>query len=268
RAVAARVVRREVDRVEHFLRRLDVHGDRCRAVQLAAAGVRVQHVLRLDVVPMMREQPLNAVVPAPAFLARRERQNEVTGWNDSFFLHAEQGGHPTGVAILHVERAAPVEMAVALGERERIEHPVRALRFDHVHVADEQEWRALTASAIPYDEILVLRVFARVGPDHLHISRGKAGGAKSRGQRFREFRRAPDRIFGIGLHHLLQQVPAERLIWRERGLLGEGRGGQERNERDRGERTEPEWMGHGQPYYALGAIVASLRTLFTISWPG
>ena len=61
-----------------------------------------------------------------------------SGWKPSA-LEAQQSGGDRGHALLVVERAAAVEIAVLLAEREGIARPVLAARLDHVHVRHQQD---------------------------------------------------------------------------------------------------------------------------------
>ena len=56
--------------------------------------------------------------------------------------------------------AAAVEVAVLLGERERIHAPVFALRFDDVGVREQQNGTTASGAAIPHDEIRLRRTRA------------------------------------------------------------------------------------------------------------
>ena len=101
--------------------------------------------------------------PPPSSPAVSARMMSPGGTTPSCFMR-KQRRHPTGVAVLHVERAAPVEVAVPLRQLERIELPIRALRLDDVDVADEQDRLPRAMPAIPHDEILVLRILPVSGP--------------------------------------------------------------------------------------------------------
>ena len=88
-------------------------------------------------------------------------------------MQAQKRRHKRGVAVLHVLRAASVEVAVLLNELKRIGRPVRSQCLHHIHVAKKQNWLLRRASrcTYPYHEIL----FARVGSQQLHVLRREPG---------------------------------------------------------------------------------------------
>ena len=146
RAVAARVAHRQRERREDLLRRL--HGERrdAAAADLRPARVEVDGVGRVDEIAPVREQPLDAVVRAALFVGG-EREDQVARRNDAALAQRAEGRHQRGRAALHVERAAAVEPAVALGEDERIHRPVFAAGLDHVDVREEQHRPAAAGPA-------------------------------------------------------------------------------------------------------------------------
>jgi hypothetical protein len=75
---------------------------------------------------------------------------------------------------------APIKEAVLLEERERIERPVLALRFDDVEMG-QQEKRFPAPSTQPRDEIPLFRIRS----EHLHVGRWEAGVLQPRRDRFR-----------------------------------------------------------------------------------
>ena len=68
----------------------------------------------------------------------------------------EQGRDPSRHAVLHVERSAPVEVAVLLDERERVPRPVRALRGNDIEVPDQQHGAPSPATSVANDEVPVV----------------------------------------------------------------------------------------------------------------
>ena len=110
---------------------------------LAADGLApsafVQAELGVDQLALVLQQPLDAVVRPAAFLVRRERDDDVAIGLEAFALVANQVRDPDRRLRLVVAGAAAVEVAVLLGERERIHAPVFALRFHDVGVREQQD---------------------------------------------------------------------------------------------------------------------------------
>src|SRR5207248_899186 len=96
-------------------------------------SVVVQHELGIDELPVIPDEPVDAVAAA-ALLVRRERKNDVATRAKTLVLHPQQRRRHDGIAILHILRAAAVEVAVLLDELEGIGAPVLAPRLDHVEV--------------------------------------------------------------------------------------------------------------------------------------
>ena len=88
-------------------------------------------------------------------------------------MQAEERGHQRGVGVLHVLRAAAVEVAVLLDELKRIGMPVGAQRLDHVDVAEKEDGLFLRGlgGANADDQVLLVRV----GAEQLHVFGRKAG---------------------------------------------------------------------------------------------
>ena len=176
RAVAARVAHRQRERRVDLLRRL--HGERrdAAAADLRSARVEVDRVGGVDEIAPVREQPLDAVVRS-ALLVGGEREDQIALRDEAALPHRAEGGHQRGRAALHVERAAAVEPAVALGEDERIHRPVLAAGLDDVEVREEQH-RPAAAGAAPQPRH---QVPAMVGSaDHDDVGAREAGGDQAR----------------------------------------------------------------------------------------
>src|SRR5207248_3492629 len=78
-------------------------------------SVVVQHELGIDELPVIADEPVDAVAAA-ALLVRRERKNDVATRAKTLVLHPQQRRRHDGIAILHILRAAAVEVAVLLDE--------------------------------------------------------------------------------------------------------------------------------------------------------
>ena len=103
--------------------------------------------------------------------------------------------------------AAAVEVAVLLGEHERVHRPVLALRFDDVEVR-EQDHRPLRAgAAIAHDEVALLRRRS----EHAHVGIRKASRLEPRGHRLRSLRRVANGVRRVDLDELLEDLLRARL---------------------------------------------------------
>src|SRR5207247_1657114 len=77
-------------------------------------------------------------VEGAAFLVSRERQDHIAIGREPFLLQADEIRDELGGHRLVVARAAAVEEAVLLEERERVERPVFALGFDDVEMRQQE----------------------------------------------------------------------------------------------------------------------------------
>ena len=110
-----------------------------------AAAALVDDVLRRQRLGVIRFEPLDAARP-PRLLVRHRQEHDVARQRQARALqqqHRDQLGH---AQPLHVERAAPPDLAVADDARERLLVPVLALHGHHVGVI-EQHQRLLAAVA-------------------------------------------------------------------------------------------------------------------------
>src|SRR5207253_4239962 len=94
-------------------------------------SVVVQHELGIDELPVIPDEPVDAVAAA-ALLVRRERKNDVATRAKTLVLHPQQRRRHDGIAILHILRAAAVEVAVLLDE---LEGDRKSTRLNSSHVA-------------------------------------------------------------------------------------------------------------------------------------
>ncbi len=74
-----------------------------------------------------------------AFFVGREREDQVAAGLVAFAMQTQKGGDQRGVGLLHVLRAAAVEVAVLLDELEGIGVPVGGQSLDHVDVAEKED---------------------------------------------------------------------------------------------------------------------------------
>ena len=138
RAVAARVGRGQGEAL------VDLLGGLHREAQSgavgeegAAAAVGVEgEVDRRRIEPLVGGE-VGAV--AGGLLVAGEQDDDVAVGLEAFGAQAQQSGGDRGHALLVVDRAAAVEIAVLLAEREGIAGPVLAARLDHVHVRHQQD---------------------------------------------------------------------------------------------------------------------------------
>src|ERR1043166_2436996 len=127
-----------------------------------------------------------------------------------------------------VLRPASVEVAVAVGELERIVCPIFALRLDDVEMREQQNRFARAAPAIAHDKIHVLRC----RPHDLDAGFGKSSVTKPRRQLAGGDRRIPARSGSVRLDQLTKNRVAELMKRDGRLLSGRGRR-DERYERER-----------------------------------
>ena len=151
-------------------------------------------------------QPVHSVRSA-AFFVGGQREDDVAVRNVAFLLEADQRGDHDGVAVFHVLRAAAVVVAVFLDELKRIGGPVLAACFDHIEMSDEQHRLVLAAAVQTHHQILL----AIVGPEDLHVAVGKSGVAKTLRHGFGGGRNIADRIRGVDLDQLFEDVVGELL---------------------------------------------------------
>jgi hypothetical protein len=161
----------------------------------------VQHELGVDEIAAILQQPVDAVGRA-ALLVRSQRQDDVAVRTIALGAIAQQRRHHDGDAVLHVLRAAAVEVAVLLQEHERIDRPVLAQRFDDVEMTDQQHRTLATRALEARDEVLL----APAGTDHLHIFSREAAIAQPLRHGFSGRSRAQARLGGLDLDELLEQV--------------------------------------------------------------
>ena len=124
---------------------------------------------------MVLQQPLN---PQRVFIQRLfvglQRQNDVTIGPVALLFVTNEVGHEGRCHVFVVAGAAPVVIAVLLGELEWIERPVRGICRNHVDMRQQQDRLAGAGAAQPRHQIAL----ARRRLEHLHVRPVEACGAK------------------------------------------------------------------------------------------
>ena len=215
-------------------------------------SVVVQHELGIDELPVIPDEPVDAVAAA-ALLVRRERKNDVATRAKTLVLHPQQRRRHDGIAILHILRAAAVEVAVLLDELEGIGAPVLAPRLDHVEVADEQHRPVLGCATEPHHQVLL----ALVETEHRDVGGGEARVPEALRRRFGGGGDVADGVGGVDFDQLLQDLVSER-VGRLVGFRGGGCGGPRRRRRqsrdqERRERCAPRGAHGPRPPRGLAA---------------
>ena len=155
---------------------------------------------------MVGQQPRHAV-RAATFLVRRERQDQVSRRREALTPEPDERCHPRGRHVLHVGRAAAVEVPVPLHERERVHRPVLAPRLHDIGVREQQDRAALAQAGPARDEV----AFAGVRPDDLHVGGGEAGSPQACGHRLGRLRGAAARVGRVDLDQFLEDVAGKRV---------------------------------------------------------
>ena len=144
---------------------------------------------------------------AAALFIGGKRENEVAIRLEFFLLQANKSGDQKRVAVLDISSAAAVKVSVLLNELERIHGPIRAARFDHIQMADEQQ-RLFRARAVNARHHVA---FAVVRSQDLDIARRKTGIKQALGHRLRGNRGVANGIGGVDFNQLLENV-ARKLL--------------------------------------------------------
>ena len=138
RAVAAAIGGRDLVVGIDLFRGFDVGDDGASVIEFNAAGIGIDDERRIDQVAMIVDQPRCAVEFA-AFFIGGERQDQIALRLVALAVKAQEGEDQRGVGVLHVLRAAAVEVAVLLDKLKGIGVPVGGERLDHVDVAEEED---------------------------------------------------------------------------------------------------------------------------------
>ena len=135
-------------------------------VQFHAARIGIDDECRVDQIAVLLHKPVRAVELAP-FLVGGQGQDEVALRLVALPMQAQESRHQRGIGLLHVLRAATIEVAVLFNELKRIGMPIGAQGLHHIDVA-EKEYGLLsrrTGSAVADNEIHL----ARIRPDQMHV---------------------------------------------------------------------------------------------------
>ena len=166
----------------------------------------VEHEFSVDERALVLQQPVDAV-RAAALLIRREREDDVAVRAEPLLLHADERGHHDGVAVLHVLRAAAVEIAVFFDELEGIGSPVLAPGLHHVEVPDQQDRLMLSRTPQPDHQIFL----PGIRPENGDIAVRKTGGPQPRCHGLRGRRHVTDGVGGVDLDELLENRARQRV---------------------------------------------------------
>ena len=96
-------------------------------------------------------------------------------------LQSDETDDEGRVAVFHVRGAATIKISVLLDERKRIRRPVRAQRFDHVEMPNEEHRPLRAAAAEAHDQILILG--ARPGEREVRVGKSRRLQPRSHGDR-------------------------------------------------------------------------------------
>jgi hypothetical protein len=152
-------------------------------------------------------QPVHAV-EAAAFLVGGQREDQIAIRREPFLLQPNQVGDELRRHPFVVSGPAAVEIAVLLEKRERIERPVLALGLHDVEMRQEEERLASAGASEPRDEVAL----ARIGTEHLHVSRRESRGLQPRRHRVGSRRRVANRIGRVDLDQLFEDVARPRVV--------------------------------------------------------
>ena len=158
---------------------------------------------------MILQQPAHSI-RFPAFLISRQRKNDVAVRNKPFALESNETLDHGCIGLLHILRAAAIEVPILLDQLKWIGRPIGSLRFNHVDVPNDQDRskRRAGAPAIPCNHIAL----ALVGPKHDDIGSRKASLQQPFSHSLCGNCGAPHRVGRINLDKLLKNVVGERSI--------------------------------------------------------
>ena len=202
-----------------FLAHLHIVRQPLSADRLSPAAF-VQAELGVDQLALVLQQPLDPVVGPAAFLVGRERNDDVAIGPEPFALVPDQVRDPHRRLRLVVAGSAAVEVAVALGQRERIHAPVFAFRFHDIGMRQQKNRTATAGAVIPNDQVGFRR--DRAADEDVGIR--KAGLLETARRSFGHRCRGAGRVAGFDLHHFLIDRTRELLLRLGRHRLREERG--------------------------------------------
>ena len=225
-----------------LLARLDDEIDLAVLHDLAAGAIGIDDQTRIDQIAMLFQQERGPVLLQPDFLVGGEGDDDVAVGDEAFLLQTDQRGRDGGILILHVRRAAAVEIAVLLGELERRQGPVLGLRLDHVHVADPHHGLALALAVDAHDDVDLMGIF-RLRHD-MDVGVGEAAGLQIFHQDVGDALGA-DVVDGMHLDDVAEDVVRELLVVRRRMFAARRRRGGDQQARAASRRSDAQLQGAG-----------------------
>ena len=185
---------------------------------LEIAAVGIEAILGVDQTPMGLEQPGHPIAVAVLLLVGGERQDQVAAGHPALPLPADEVGHQDGDALLDVLGSAAVEIAVLLGELERIEsgRPILRPRLHHVEMGDQQNRLPLAAPVDSGNHVLLLGVRA----ENLDVGRGESGRPEPARHGERRRRRPDPGFRRLDLDQFLEDAPGQGLVVPRRHRTG------------------------------------------------
>src|SRR5260370_41666510 len=96
------------------------------AVHQQSARTFVERKLGIYEIPMLLQQPVDAVVGTAAFLVGGKCQDQIAVSPVTFALESQQGGDPDGGLRFVVRGAAAIEVAVLFKKYEGVDTPILA----------------------------------------------------------------------------------------------------------------------------------------------
>jgi len=217
RAVTARVVHFQPETLENFLTGLQAVVDGFAVLDSHATAL-VERELRIDEVPMIRDEPADAVAAGvAALLVRLEDQYEIPVGFVVFFPVADQVGDECGRHVLVIGRAPAVKITVSFHQLEWICCPVLALRFDYIDVSHQQDRLTLARAVESRYQVATLGSSF----EHVDVVIGEAGGLQPGRHRLRGLIGIAHGRRGVDLDELLVNLVREALlIIEDVGLCG------------------------------------------------
>ena len=152
----------------YFFARLDCHDGISAVFDIPAAAVGIDAIFGINEIATVRQQPLNSIGVAALFIFR-ERDNNVADRHKAFLLQSNEIRDKRCVIAFHVGCSAPVKIAFAFQELERINGPILSKGFNDIEVPDKKDRRTAPFASIANDKIHMLRL----RPDDLNIAFGK-----------------------------------------------------------------------------------------------
>ena len=228
RAVSAGIRHFEPVVLRKFLTRLDVQRDPVPVVVEFPGSAFVERECGIDELAAVLGEPFGPVERSRRLLAAGQRHFQGAPRLVVLGAVADERVEPDGRFGLVVARAARVERAVLLHQRERVAGPVLAFGFDHVDVRKQQDGLQFgIPPRIDDDETALLGVVGR--GEGMQVGVRNTRRLQARGHALGGERATPSRQRGVRLDEFLVEL-AKALLAR-RGVLGRRRQRSERNQR-------------------------------------